>query len=146
MVAIQNAVDRREIGTATAAANLFRALGGALGVALYGAIFTAGLRHWLPLRLPGRLPSGIDPRGIQASPGRIHAFAAPIQHAIAHAIADSLHAVFLTAAPIALAGFAVVLFLRERPLRQIDNTEQGDHDGNADRHARTGTRPRPSLG
>jgi EmrB/QacA subfamily drug resistance transporter len=144
MVAIQNAADRREIGTATAAANLFRALGGAVGVALYGAIFTAGLRHWLPLRLPGRLPPGVDPHGIQASPGRIHGFAAPIQHAIAHAVADSLHSVFLTAAPIALAGFAVVLFLRERPLRQ--NTEQGDHDGNADRHTRAGSRPRPSLG
>ena len=146
MVAMQNTADRREIGTATAAANLFRALGGAVGVALYGAIFTAGLRHWLPLRLHGRLPAGIDPRGIQASPGRIHAFAAPIQHGIAQAVADSLHSVFLTGAPIALVGFAVVLFLRERPLRQTDNTEEGDHDGNADRHARAGARARPSLG
>jgi len=133
VVAIQNAVDRREIGTATASANLFRAVGGSVGVAIYGAVFANGLRHWLPLTLPGRLPAGVDPHGIQASPGRIHAFPAAVQHGIAQAVANSLHDVFLTAAPIALAGFLVVLFLRERPLRGPSQ-------------ARTGARPqgRPS--
>src|SRR5262245_6340038 len=108
VVAIQNAVDRREIGTATASANLFRALGGSVGVAVYGAVFAGGLRHWLPLRLPRSLPAGIDPRGIQASPGQIHAFPTAVQHGIAQAVADSLHAVFLVAAPIALAGLLMV--------------------------------------
>jgi len=117
VVAIQNAVDRREIGTATASANLFRALGGSVGVAVYGAVFAGGLRHWLPLRLPRSLPAGIDPRGIQASPGQIHAFPTAVQHGIAQAVADSLHAVFLVAAPIALAGLLMVVFLHERPLR-----------------------------
>ena len=117
VVAIQNAVDRREIGTATASANLVRALGGSVGVAVYGAVFAGGLRHWLPLRLPRSLPAGIDPRGIQASPGQIHAFPTAVQHGIAQAVADSLHAVFLVAAPIALAGLLMVVFLHERPLR-----------------------------
>src|SRR6266536_4649461 len=130
VVAIQNAVDRREIGTATASANLFRAVGGSVGVAIYGAVFANGLRHWLPLTLPGRLPAGIDPHGIQASPGQIHALPAAVQHGIAQAVANSLHDVFLVAASIALAGFLVVLFLRERPLR-----------GPAPAQARTGARP-----
>jgi hypothetical protein len=117
LVAIQNTVVPREIGTATASANLFRALGGSVGVAIYGAVFTSGLRHWLPLKLHGRLPAGIDPRGIQASPGRIHSFAPGVQHGVAQAVASSLHEVFLTAAPIALAGFVIVLALREVPLR-----------------------------
>ena len=38
-VAIQNSVDRRDLGIATASANLFRSLGGAVGVAVYGALF-----------------------------------------------------------------------------------------------------------
>jgi MFS family permease len=118
MVAIQNAVDRREIGIATASANLFRALGGSVGVAVYGAIFTSALRHWLPLRLPGRLPAGIDPHGLQATPGRIHSLAAPIRHGIAQVVASSLHDVFLVAAPIAFVGCLTVLFLREQPLRR----------------------------
>jgi EmrB/QacA subfamily drug resistance transporter len=116
-VAIQNAVDPREIGTATASANLFRAFGGSVGVAVYGAVFTSGLRYWLPRKLDGRLPAGINPHGIQASPGRIHAFAPAVRHGIAEAVANSLHDVFLTAAPIALAGFLIVLALREVPLR-----------------------------
>jgi hypothetical protein len=124
-VAIQNAVDRREIGTATAAANLFRALGGSVGIAVYGAVFAAGLRHWLPLELPGRLPAGIDPHGIQASPGRIHALASGVQHGVAQAVANSLHDVFLLAAPIALAGFLVVLLLHERPLRSSEAPARG---------------------
>ena len=42
-VAIQNAVERSELGIATASANLFRSLGGAVGVALFGAIFAGRL-------------------------------------------------------------------------------------------------------
>jgi EmrB/QacA subfamily drug resistance transporter len=136
-VAIQNAVEPREIGTATAAANLFRALGGSVGVAVYGAIFAGGLRHWLPERLPGagRLPAGINPGGIQASPGRIHALAPAVQHGVAEAVAHSLHDVFLTAAPIAFAGFLIVLLLRERPLRTAGAAPRKDRDASA-----TGTR------
>ena len=117
MVAIQNAVSPRDIGTATAAANLFRALGGAVGVAIYGAVFAAGLRYWLPRELHVRVPHGITAGGIQATPGRIHALAPAVQHGIADAVGNSLHSVFLVAAPVALAGCLIVLLLREQPLR-----------------------------
>jgi EmrB/QacA subfamily drug resistance transporter len=117
MVAIQNAVDPRRIGTATAAANLFRALGGSVGVAAYGALFAAGLRHWLPIELGGRTARGITATGIQTTPGRIHALGPPVQHAVANAVGNSLHDVFLVAAPIALAGVVIVTLLPERPLR-----------------------------
>jgi EmrB/QacA subfamily drug resistance transporter len=117
VVAIQNAVEPREIGTATAAANLFRALGGSLGVAVFGAVFTGGLRHWLPLELDGRIPRGVSATGIQTTPGHIHALPTAIQHAIAHAVGNSLHDVFVLAAPIAFIGCLIVLTLREQPLR-----------------------------
>ena len=38
-IAIQNAVDRRDLGIATASANLFRSLGGAVGAAAFGAVY-----------------------------------------------------------------------------------------------------------
>jgi EmrB/QacA subfamily drug resistance transporter len=41
IVAVQNAVDRREMGTATAATSFFRALGGSVGAAVLGAVFAA---------------------------------------------------------------------------------------------------------
>ena len=118
VVAIQNTVDRREIGTATASVNLFRAIGGSLGVAVYGAVFAGGMRHWLPRRLGDHLPVGVDAHGIQTSPDHIRALPAGVQHGIAQSVADALHLVFLTAAPVAAAGFLVVLYLRERPLRR----------------------------
>ena len=43
VVVVQNGVERRDIGIATASANLFRALGGSIGVALYGAVLAARL-------------------------------------------------------------------------------------------------------
>jgi Major Facilitator Superfamily len=124
MVAIQNAVSSpHEIGTATAAANLFRALGGSVGVAVYGAVFAAGLRHWLSLELHAQGPHGITATGIQATPARIHALSPTIQYGIAHAVGNSLHAVFIVAALSALAGFVIVLFLREQPLRGRDQDQ-----------------------
>jgi EmrB/QacA subfamily drug resistance transporter len=44
ILAVQNAVDQREIGTATGVANLLRAFGGSVGVALYGSILNSQLR------------------------------------------------------------------------------------------------------
>jgi sugar phosphate permease len=87
IVAVQNAVQQRDPGTATGAANLFRALGGSVGVAIYGSIFTAQLRFW-----------------------NDHA-------GNAQATANALSPVYLAAALMATAAFIVVLFLEERPLR-----------------------------
>ena len=84
-VALQNAVERRDLGIATASANLVRSLGGSVGVAVFGAIFAGRLD-----RQPGQV-AGLDPA----------------------AIADALQPVFLVAAPFALAGFLVVLLLHE---------------------------------
>jgi EmrB/QacA subfamily drug resistance transporter len=117
VVAIQNAVEPREIGTATAAANLFRSLGGAVGVAMFGAIFTGGLRHWLPTALHGAVGHGISATAIQATPGRIRALAPAVRHGVAQAVGNSLQDVFIVAAPIALAGVLLVSLLKERPLR-----------------------------
>ena len=41
IVAVQNSVERRELGVATATTGFFRALGGAAGAALLGAVFAA---------------------------------------------------------------------------------------------------------
>jgi EmrB/QacA subfamily drug resistance transporter len=94
MVAVQNAVDRRVLGTATAAATFFRALGGAVGAAVLGAVFAAQA---------GRSAGG-------GGPGRV-------DPALAAAVTDGVQQVFLVAAPIALAGALVVLRLPGAALR-----------------------------
>ena len=88
-IAVQNAVDRRDLGIATASANLFRALGGSFGVALFGSVFASRL--------------GTDPEHLQGVG--------------AGEVASALHTVFLIGAPVALLGLLVVLTLREKPLQ-----------------------------
>jgi EmrB/QacA subfamily drug resistance transporter len=105
-VAIQNAVDRRDLGIATASANLFRSLGGSIGVAVFGALFAARLDT-----------ASIDPERLQASPEALASMPASVQHDVAAAVAHALQAVFLVGAPIAALALLVVLNLREVPLR-----------------------------
>ena len=45
IVAVQNSVERRELGVATATTGFFRALGGAVGAAVLGAVFAAQRRR-----------------------------------------------------------------------------------------------------
>jgi EmrB/QacA subfamily drug resistance transporter len=115
-LAVQNAVDRRDIGVATASANLFRALGGSVGVALFGAIFASRLDVWLPRELPAGA-AHVDAHSLQASPDALQSTPVAVQEGIAHAVAHSLQTVFLVAAPVAALGLLLVLFLREVPLR-----------------------------
>jgi EmrB/QacA subfamily drug resistance transporter len=116
VIAIQNAVDRSDLGIATASANLFRALGGSVGVAVFGAIFASRLDVWLPRALPAGAPR-LDAGTLQASPERLAAMPASVRAGVGEAVAHSLDTVFLVAAPVAALGLLVVLFLREVPLR-----------------------------
>ena len=104
--AIQNAVDRRELGGATAAAAFFRSLGGALGVALSGAVLASHLKG-LPI-------------GTQASQGvaRIAGLPEAQRALILDAYRAGLGGAFAAGAVIAALGFVMVLFLPELPLRE----------------------------
>jgi EmrB/QacA subfamily drug resistance transporter len=108
--AIQNAVSRADLGVATSAAAFFRALGGALGVAVSGTLLTTGLAHMLPVA------TGVSGGG---SMGAI-ASLPPAQHLlVVEAYRHALSLVFLASAGIAALGFALVVFLPERPLRSV---------------------------
>jgi EmrB/QacA subfamily drug resistance transporter len=91
IVAVQNEVDRRQIGVAMAATTFFRGLGGAIGAAALGAVFAAR--------------AGTTGDGLHrlASAARAD-------------VIDAVQTVFVVAAPIAALALLVVLFLRERPL------------------------------
>jgi EmrB/QacA subfamily drug resistance transporter len=143
-VAIQNAVDRRDIGVATGSANLFRALGGSVGVALFGAIFAARLDTWLPRSVPGGT-RGVSADSLQASPETLHAMPVGVRDGIAEAVAHSLQTVFMVAAPVALVGLAVVLLLREVPLRGPGGPPKGEQTA-AGEQAQAGRAGVPAAG
>jgi MFS family permease len=94
IVAVQNSVDRRELGIATATTSFFRGLGGAVGAAVLGAVFAARA-------------------GAHVSQGAVQGLEAALQ---SHII-DGVQTVFMVAAPLAALALIVVLRLPESPLK-----------------------------
>jgi EmrB/QacA subfamily drug resistance transporter len=115
ILAVQNSVDYEHLGVATSGATLFRAVGGALGVAVFGAIFAHALQVQLSAVLPAgtAFPSAASPAALQALPPEIRA-------AYLAAIVASLRLVFQVAAAVAGLGFLLTLGLREVPLRGME--------------------------
>ncbi len=104
--AIQNGVERSELGAATATAAFFRSLGAAMGVALSGAVLSSHLYG---------LPGGLR----DAGNGVVAIGSLPVaqQALILGAYRAGLSSAFAAGAVIAALGFLAVLFLPERPLR-----------------------------
>ena len=119
VLAVQNSVEHRDLGTATATETFSRSMGGAFGVAVFGAILTNRLAHNLRQLLPpGTNLHGVSANSIAASPAAIRALPAGVQHGVILALSRSIHVVFLLAVPLALAAFGVTWLLRENPLRE----------------------------
>src|SRR5207253_2169911 len=111
IVAVQNAVDHKDLGVATAGNTLFRSIGGSVGVAVMGAVFAS--------RLDSELPNGLS-RGANGSGLSLQTIAAAapeVRAQFAHAFTASIDSVFLAAAATAAVGFALIWLLPERPLR-----------------------------
>jgi EmrB/QacA subfamily drug resistance transporter len=120
VLAVQNAVEHRDLGTATATESFVRSMGGAFGVAVFGAILTNRLAHNLAVLLPGG-GRGVDAGSVAAGPEAIRRLPPQTQSAVIHALANSIHVVFLAAVPLALLAFAVTWLLPERPLRETSH-------------------------
>lgn len=116
-LATQNAVPRRELGTATAATTFFRSMGSALGGAVFGTILTSRLNHHLLQLLPANVNHNLVKDSVQAGTRQLSAAPAFIRHDILQAFVSSFHDMFLLAIPVALAAFITALYLRETPLR-----------------------------
>ncbi len=110
VLAVQNAVPLRHMGTATSGTILFRQVGGSVGIAMFGAIFANRLASELVSR-------GVHSVGHSVSPAAIRHLPAAARRAYAASVAGALHPVFLVAAAIAVAAFLLTWLLRETPLR-----------------------------
>jgi MFS family permease len=129
VLAVQNAVPPTQIGTATAAVTFFRSLGGAFGTSLFGAVFIAGLTHWIPDLVPGAAASSIHVNSsFSMSPAQLHAFPPGVQHGILESFVRSLHSVFLLGVPLAVVMLVLALFLKEVRLRSTSGLERPAED------------------
>jgi EmrB/QacA subfamily drug resistance transporter len=126
VIAVQNAVDYRDLGVATSGATLFRLIGGSLGTAVLGAVFATRLTA----NLARSMPSGAA-GGQLAGAGRMSAAAlaglSPAMRAVyGMAFTASLNTVFLVAAAVCAVGFACAWLLPEHPLRATVAATAGD--------------------
>jgi EmrB/QacA subfamily drug resistance transporter len=114
VIAVQNAVDYRDLGVATAGSTLFRSIGGSLGTAALGAVFVAAVAH--------ALGPGLAMPNLQA----VAQMAPAERAAYAQAFAQAMALVFRVAGGVALAGFALSWWLPHRALRESLAAASGD--------------------
>ncbi len=121
VLAVQNAVEFRVMGVATSGSILFRQVGGSIGLAIFGAIFSNSLHSKLAAYLPpgAHVPKTVSPAVIKRLPPKLH-------DAYAHAVAASLHPVFVTAAALSVVAFLLTWLLREIPLRTTSRATAGE--------------------
>jgi len=114
VIAVQNAVDYRDLGVATSGNTLFRSIGGSVGTAVLGAIFAARLGDELASRPNGGgegLLGGLSLHALAELPPAVRAL-------YAEAFTASTDRIFAVAAVVAAIGFALSWLLPEPPLRE----------------------------
>jgi EmrB/QacA subfamily drug resistance transporter len=114
VIVVQNAVQHRHLGTATAAVSFLREMGGAVGVAAFGALFDARLARYFR---GDRALQGVSQDQLRATPATIRALAPPVRHAIVASYGHAINNVFLYAAPLFILSGLVMFGVREVPLR-----------------------------
>ena len=126
VIALQNSVDYKDMGVATSSNTFFRSLGSVFGTALFGAILSNRLGHYLIVgrdELAATNPTAAlsftssDIEKLKQNTSVIAQLPPEAQTTALNAFVNSFQVVFLVAAPITAFGFLLALFLRETPLR-----------------------------
>jgi EmrB/QacA subfamily drug resistance transporter len=133
VTAVQNSVDRRHMGVATASVTFFRSMGGAIGTALLGAILNIRLKHHLSEIVGSAQSHGagapINTNDVTA----IQALPEPVKSWVLEAFTRSMDDVFLVAVPFMAVAFVIALTMREEPLRgRAQDTDSATPSASAD--------------
>ena len=103
---------------------MFRQVGGAIGVSVFGAIFANRLGHEFAQRAP---------RGVHvptnASPALVHHLPPALHELYVAAVAAALHPVFLSAAAVMLGAFGLSWLLRDVALRETAGSDAPSRGG-----------------
>ncbi len=107
--AVQNAVPRAQLGSATAAGVMFRQIGGSLAVAVFGTLFAA------------RMAAGLGAQAIdiggEIGPSIVADLSPEQQQEVGVVIASAVHPIFWIVAGLGIVGFLCARMLNEIPLR-----------------------------
>ncbi len=128
VLAVQNAVRYEVLGAATSGVTLFRGIGGSLGAAVFGTIFSARLTSVLSAAIHGSVGRQVAGGG-RLTGSQVARLPTSVRSIYEHAYVHALQPVFVVAAGVALVAFALSWLLPERPLRETAATSRGLDDG-----------------
>ncbi|RLK49486.1 MDR family MFS transporter [Microbacterium telephonicum] len=121
VLVVQNAVPAAELGTATSANNYFREAGAALGIAVFGAMFTSRLTDNLTSAFAGSGATAEQAATATASidPATLSQLPEALRDGIVTAYADALAPVFWYLVPFLAVAFVLALLLKQIPLSDV---------------------------
>jgi EmrB/QacA subfamily drug resistance transporter len=123
-LAVQNSVDWKDPGVATSLVTFFRSLGGAVGLAVAGALFNSKM-----------IRSGVPPELLRAPQG-ISELPAAEQESVITALANAISFIFVVFTPVMVFCFVLSFFVKEIPLRSASSMQQSHNaDASADASA-----------
>lgn len=125
VLVVQNTSSFADLGVATSGVTFFRTIGSSFGAAVFGSLFV----NFLDRRLASALNTAGLAADAAASPEAVHRLSPQQATPIVQAYAESLGQVFLWAAPVALLGFVLALFLPEVPLKELHDNAVDLGDG-----------------
>jgi len=111
---VQNSVSPRDMGVASSSRAFFQQIGGSIGVAMFGAVFTRRLAAALSARLPG---AHVNAANGQLNPATVNHLPAVIRDGVFYAISHAVDGVFLWALPASVAVLVLACCIKEIPLR-----------------------------
>ena len=118
VLAVQNAVDYKDLGVATSGATLFRSIGGSVGTAILGSIFSNRLSTELASGLPPQASGSLGGGVARLSSAALKKLPPPIHTAYLNAFTNALSTVFEVGAAVAGVAFLLSWALQQRPLRE----------------------------
>lgn len=115
ILATQNAVKIEQLGIATSLIGFFRTLGGAIGTAILGSVFSVKFDNQLSSLTHGRIKPG---NIVLQSPASLAHIPPTIEHYLINSMVNAIDTAFLAAFPIVVLTFVSVLFLKQVKLRK----------------------------
>lgn len=149
IVAIQNSIERRLVGTATGTLTLIRSLGATIGVTILGVVmngrfgdrfrpevYAAASRSGIPQPAADQAINGLlanpfingqtkDIPGLLVQSDFINRSPAWLVEGVKYAFSDSIGYLFLIAAVVSFIAFIVGLFLKDVPLKSAEEYHNG---------------------
>ena len=117
VVAVQNEVDFRDLGTGTSAVTFFRSLGGAFGTALFGAVLNNRLAHYLAEAFAGSSHAVGSVGGSISDVSKIQALPPEVKGVVLEAFVQAIQDIFLVALPFVAIALVVSFLIPELPLQ-----------------------------